>query len=484
MDRGGSRLLGAGVMPEAPLLHHEPVPPSLMRRASEAQNAQDFQTSIPLWGQVIAYAPGNATGYYNRGRALHKVGRNAEAARDFERAIYLTSREPFEETQGPSAGATLWHNYAAALLLEHRDVAALAAIEKAIDLHPTNAEAHHCYAGILTTMNRDEQALKEFNTAHQLDPDRAETVIGIAMTLLRRSAGRDPEGWRLFETRRAKGITDLYPDMPLWRGQAAFPIAGRTIFVRSEQGYGDTLQFVRYIAPLLYAGAKVTLEVPRGLMRLFRRCLWPHEDLALYESKPGLPPMHDYQTALMTLPVAFPDFHERRALPYLDAAHDSLLETPEDNRFLPGFKVGLVWHGGARPNDPDADSIDKRRSLPQPDAMQLESELRLRCPVYSLQQEDLPPGSDFLDTARLVAQLDVVITVDSAVAHLAAAMGKPVWLLDRYSPCWRWGLGSATTHWYSTMTIYRQPVPGDWGPVIARVLADLDVLLDAPKDAA
>jgi hypothetical protein len=116
--------------------------------------------------------------------------------------------------------------------------------------------------------------------------------------------------------------------------------------------------------------------------------------------------------------------------------------------------------------------------------MQLESELRLRCPVYSLQQEDLPPGSDFLDTARLVAQLDVVITVDSAVAHLAAAMGKPVWLLDRYSPCWRWGLGTTTTHWYPTMTIYRQPVPGDWGPVIARVLADLDRMLDAGVDAA
>ena len=465
-------------MPEAPLLHYEPVPPSLMRRASEAQNAQDFQTSIPLWGKVIAYAPGNATGYYNRGRALHKVGRNAEAARDFERAIYLTSREPFEETQGPSAGATLWHNYAAALLLEHRDVAALAAIEKAIDLHPTNAEAHHCYAGILTTMNRDEQALKEFNTAHQLDPDRAETVIGIAMTLLRRSAGRDPEGWRLFETRRAKGITDLYPDMPLWRGQAAFPIAGRTIFVRSEQGYGDTLQFVRYIAPLLDAGAQVTLEVPRGLMRLFSdRLLMPLDNLTLYESRPGLPPPHDYQTALMTLPVAFPDFYAKPAAPYLDVK-------PDAPSLAPGFKVGLVWHGGARPNDPDADSIDKRRSLPQPDAMQLESELRLRCPVYSLQQEDLPPGSDFLDTARLVAQLDVVITVDSAVAHLAAAMGKPVWLLDRYSHCWRWQPGSNKSHWYPSMTIYRQPVPGDWAPVIARVLADLDKLLDAGVDAA
>lgn len=453
------------------------VPPSLMRRASEAQNAQDFTTSVPLWGQVIAYSPGSATGYYNRGRALHRLGRNVEAAYDFERAIYITSREPFEETQGASAGASLWHNYAAALLLEHRDVAALAAIEKAIDLHPTNAEAHHCYAGILTTMNRDEHALREFNVAHQLDSDRAETVIGVAMTLLRRSAGKDPEGWRLFEARRAKGITDLYPDMPLWRGQAAFPIKGRTIFVRSEQGYGDTLQFVRYVRPLLEAGAQVTLEVPRGLMRLFEASLtFVNDSVVFYESRPGLPPPHDYQTALMTLPVAFPDFHERPVEPYISVR-------PQFN-LPPGLKVGLVWHGGARPNDPDADSIDKRRSLPEHDAMLLEAELRLRCPVHSLQQADLPVGYDFLDTARLVAQLDVVITVDSAVAHLAAAMGKTVWMLDRYSPCWRWGLGLTTSHWYPTLTIYRQSTPGDWGPVIARVLADLDAVLDAPLDAA
>ena len=467
-------------MPEAPIPQADPVPPALMRRATEAQNAQDFQTSIPLWGQVIAYSPASATGYYNRGRALHRIGRNVEAARDFERAIYLISREPFEETQGPSAAATLWHNYAAALLNTHCDVAALAAIEKALDLHPTNAEAHHCYAGILTTLNRDEQALKEFNTAHQLDPDRAETVIGIAMTLLRRSAGRDPEGWRLFETRRAKGITDLYPGMPLWRGQTSFPIAGRTIFVRSEQGYGDTLQFVRYIAPLLNAGAHVTLEVPRGLTRLFDSCLplaWG-ENLTLYESRPGIPPQHDYQTALMTLPVAFPTFHEQPALPYFNVVLGGVGHLPA------GFKVGLVWHGGARPNDPDADSIDKRRSLPEPDALQLRAELDLRCPVYSLQEEDLPPGSDFLDTARLIAQLDLVIAVDTAVAHLAAAMGKPVWLLDRYSNCWRWGVGSTTTHWYPTMTIYRQSTPGDWGPAIARVLADLDRMLDAEADAA
>ena len=444
------------------------VPPALFNRAVTAHTARDFPLAVDLWTQVIGFEPDRSTlasAFYNRGQARHTVGDHVSAADDFRRVLHL-----FPDN------ASAWHKYAAALLNSHDDVPALAAIEKAIDLDPANAEFHHCYAGVLSTFNDDERALTEWGIAHQLDPNRAETAIGQAMTMLRRSAGRDTAGWRLFESRRAKGITDLYPGMPLWHGQPAFPIAGKTILVRCEQGYGDTLQFVRYVHPLVEAGAHVTLETPRSLMRLFRHALPPA--VKLHESRPGLPAAHDFQTALMTLPLAFPDYAARDPSPtpvgYLGVR-------PGDVPAASGFRAGLVWHGGARPEDPDANSIDGRRSLPEAVGLMLQHELALRCPVVSLQQEDLPRHYDFYDTAALVASLDLVITVDTAIAHLAGAMGRPVWLLDRYSPCWRWGLGTATTHWYPTMTIYRQATPKDWEPVIRRVLRDIDALLVAPR---
>ena len=434
------------------------VPPALFNRAVMAHNGRDYRLAASLWSQIIDVDPRNATGFYNRGQARRTFGDHVGAAEDFRRTLHLHPEN-----------ASAWHKYAAALLNSHDDIQALAAIEKAIDLEPLNAEFHHCYAGVLSVMNNDEKAAVEWNIAHQLDPNRAETAIGQAMTMLRRSAGLDVEGWRMFEARRAKGITDLYPGMPLWQGQKALPIRDKTILVRCEQGYGDTLQFCRYVHPLLLAGAHITLETPRSLMRLFKASL-PAE-VILHESRPGLPQRLDYQTALMTLPLAFPDYAKVPAFPYL---HPKAEDVPVKDG---AFTVGVCWHGGARPEDPDANSIDGRRSLPEPMGMLLQHEISIRCPMVSLQQEDLPPGTDFYDTACRIASLDLVITVDTAIAHLAAAMGKRVWMLDRYSPCWRWGLGSDKTHWYPSMTIYRQFTPKDWEPVIYRAMKDLDGLL-------
>ena len=439
---------------------------TLLARAIMAHNASDWVLANNLWSTLIDADPAckgaeTATAYYNRGQVLHKIGDHEGAANDFRRVLHLYPTHP-----------KAWHKYAAALLNMHADIPAMAAIEKSLDLDPMDAEAHHCYAGILSVMNDDAKSLTEWGVAHKLDPDRAETAIGQAMTMLRVSRGKDKAAWELFETRRAKGITDLYPGMPLWRGQPKFPISGRSILVRCEQGFGDTLQFVRYLKPLHAAGAAITLETPSALMRLMRTSL--PEDIVLYEAVPGIPPKHDYQTALMTLPVAYSTWTDRPVEPYIHVK-------PEDAKPSRGFAVGLVWHGGARPLDPDANSIDGRRSIPEMVAQRFVHELEMVCPVVSLQESDLPKGSDFYDTACLIHSLDIVITVDTAVAHLAAGMGKPTWLLDRFSPCWRWGLGLDTTHWYPSMRIFRQATPGDWEPVMARVLDALKRTIDGTE---
>ena len=138
-------------------------------------------------------------------------------------------------------------------------------------------------------------------------------------------------------------------------------------------------------------------------------------------------------------------------------------------------RLGYVWHGGARPEDPEANAVDRRRSIPTGQAEQLRGQLAMRAKVVSLQQEDMPDTVwDFYETARIVLGLDLVITVDTAVAHLAGALGVPVWVLNRFDSCWRWGVSGDTSHWYASMRLFRQPTSGDWDTVIKRVLVALD----------
>jgi cytochrome c-type biogenesis protein CcmH/NrfG len=437
------------------------VPPGLQlelvqQRALTAFAAQDFPAADRVFTDVLNRDPTNRTALFNRARARHKLGRFREAATDARKLVTLEPRF-----------AKAWFVYGAALLMFHHDVDALAALEKSIDLDPLDPEAHHTYAGALHMLNRDEEAIREWSLAHQMDPSRAETAVGQAMTLLRQDAGRSQQGWQTFESRRATGITDLYPGIPLWLNKPSQPIDQATIIVRSEQGFGDTIQFVRYLQPLQAAGAVVTLECPYALTRLFQRC-FPGVEIV----PPGGQALNgrdfDWQTSLMSLPLAFPD------LPSVERPYLWADRVQQGTGLFRPPATGLVWHGGPRPDDHDAHSIDERRSLPPAIADHFQFRLENVVKVISLQQADLPPGVDFDYTASVIDRLDRVIAVDTAVAHLAAAMGKPVWLLNRLSSCWRWGNHGETSHWYPTMRIFRQPTPGDWGTVCNRVIQALE----------
>ncbi len=325
-----------------------------------------------------------------------------------------------------------------------------------------------------------QQALSSYERALAVNPDAAETHWNESLCLLQ--MGQFEAGWRKYEWRwernRIKAGRRTFAQ-PLWLGD--FSIDGKTILLHAEQGLGDTLQFCRYAALVSKLGAKVVLEVPPELMRLMRTLDGVDQ---LIEAGQALPPF-DCHCPLLSLPLAFSTGEHSipSATPYLFADPDAArqwherIDTPADTR----LKVGLVWAGGNRPHVAELRKNDARRSiafeqlaplLDVPDvrffslqkgaaAQQLAASER--CARVEDYTEDL---DDFADTAALVANLDLVISVDTSTAHLAGALDKPVWILNRFDTCWRWMLERSDTPWYPSARLFRQPALGDWDSVM------------------
>lgn len=334
---------------------------------------------------------------------------------------------------------------------------------------------------VLLEQGRVEEAELACRMALAERPDDPGPRLNLAMVLL--LTGRLTEGWDAYEARL---------DVDPWRVPAAAPVRnpaarpltdlreaeGRTVLLRAEQGFGDTLQFCRYAPLLAERGARVVLEVPAPLVRLLRTLPGVSDVVAT-----GAPmPWFDFHCWLMSLPRLFGTTLETipATIPYLRA--DPALVPAWRARLAerPGLRVGLAWAGGQRPDNPHAAAIDRRRSIPLADLAPL-STVRDRAFVSLCLGRDETPADggwlydpsghigDFADTAALMESLDLVIAVDTAAAHLAGALGRPVWLLNRHDTCWRWLRDRDDSPWYPTLRQFRQPVAGDWASVIARV---------------
>jgi tetratricopeptide (TPR) repeat protein len=498
-----------------------------------AFNAQRrFDEALASANRALALKADFADALNNRGNALAGLDRPADALASFERALAL---QP--------ASAQAWNNRACVLRELGRPGDALASCDEALALQPTYAEAwsnranalsdlnrpeeaQQCYQRALALapafvdawsnlgltlvdLNRHEAALEAYARALALDPHAAEPHWNRALCLLQ--LGRFEPGWQEYEWRwqRHRIRASLRPfEQPLWRGD--FPLAGKTILLHAEQGFGDTLQFCRY-APLVAAmGARVVLEAPAELLRLLATL---DGVSALVEQGAPLPPF-DCHVPLLSLPLAFGTelANIPAATPYLCADPEAVRrwadrlasepgapdapdapdasdapDAPGAPRGAPALKVGLVWAGGNRPHVAELRKNDARRSIAFAQLQPLLDVPGVR--FYSLQkgpaaqQRDASSDAgarvaaqvadytgefaDFADTAAFVAQLDLVITVDTAVAHLAGALGTPVWILNRFDTCWRWLLARTDSPWYPHARLFRQPVPGDWASPIA-----------------
>ena len=270
-------------------------------------------------------------------------------------------------------------------------------------------------------------------------------------------------------------------------------LLNQTILIHAEQGLGDTIQFCRYAALVKKLGARVLLEVPKSLMVLLKDL--EGVDILLEQGMPL--PDFDFHCPLLSLPLAFKTELQTIPFPksYLKADQNKINQW-QKRLNLNGFKVGLVWNGGFRANQPELWDINERRNIPLKILAQKLNSIKVN--YFSLQKGDpaeseirgheteyWPSGNffnfadellDFSDTAALISNMDLIISVDTSTAHLAGALGKPTWILNRFDSCWRWMLDRDDSPWYESVKLYRQDEDRQWAPVLERVARDLKEL--------
>ena len=436
-----------------------------------------FDEALADYDRAIELNPGFAEAYSNRGNTLKELNRLDDALASYDRAIQINPL--FAEA----------YSYRGIALTEQKRIdEALASFDRVIEIKPDSAEAFYNRGVNLEQSQRYEQALSSYERAIEIDPDYASAHWNKAAILLR--FGDLINGWKEYEWRwkvASLGLIKRSFPQPLWLGDEN--IQNKTILLHAEQGLGDTIQFCRYAKLVKELGARVFLEVPKSLLNLLSELEGVDE---LFESGKPLPE-YDYHCTLMSLPLAFKT--ELASIPECTKFKvDQNKISYWESKFVINkkLKVGLVWNGGFRPNQPNLWSTNERRNIPfdhlkclkyidaefislqkgEPARTEFKQKIALGWggPVIKDFVHELV---DFSDTAGLVMNLDLIIAVDTSTAHLAANLGKQVWLLNRFDTCWRWLLDREDSPWYSSIKIYRQPSPGDWDSVIERVRQDL-----------
>jgi hypothetical protein len=420
-----------------------------------------FTRAVTSCNEGLALAPDDVELLNRRGVAWLELGRPAAALTDFERAL-----------AHDACCVDALGNRGNALLKLNRPADALASYNRALELSPSNVQLLTNRAVALRRLDRPQEALMSAQAALRRRPDFAQARF--VESVARLTLGDYAAGWRGYEARWQVGWLASQRrkfDAPLWLGRD--DLSGRTILVHAEQGMGDTIQFARYVPLLAARGAKVVLEVQAPLLRLMARLPGAAAVVARQTPLPG----YDCHCPLLSLPLAFATelTNVPAATPYLSAAPAAIEEW---RRRLPRGRplVGVVW-SGERSHDNDAnrsmrfETLAPLFDLKDPIFVSLQHEVRdedraalaARPEVDAIGQQ----FSDFADTAAAVAALDAVIAVDTAVAHVVGALGKPLLLLLPFAADFRWLRERTDSPWYPTARLFRQPRFGDWDGAIA-----------------
>lgn len=425
-----------------------------------------YDEALAAYDRAVALRPAYAQALNNRANALRVLGRNEEALEGYTQAA---------AAQKGYVRALL--NRATLLLEMGRPGEAAEAYAGVIEVQGDHAEAHLGRGNALREALRLDEALQSYDRALALRADYPEASWNKGLILLLK--GEYTEGWRLYEYRwRTTQSLDVRSfDRPLWLG--GVPLRGKTILVHAEQGFGDTILACRYVPLLVDEGARVVLEAPPALHALLSGLPGV---AALLRRGDALPPF-DFQVPLMSLMLAFGTTPETvpSIVPYLQpdpvkvAAWRSLLGARRRPR------IGLAWRGRSDHKNDRARSLSPAALAPllalpfEFHSLQREYREGDRASLASFVEvadhaEDL---RDFSDTAALIAAMDAVVSVDTAVAHLSGALGRDTRLLLPRLPDYRWGLDGAKTPWYPTARLYRQQQAGAWDPVVKRLASEL-----------
>ena len=434
---------------------------------------RDFQRALVSYDEGLRIAPDDAELLNRRGVALLELRRPREALETFDRA--LLSAPDHCDAQG---------NRANALLRLNRVAEALSGYDRVLPRAPNNAPLLANRAAALRRLDRPQEALICAQRALASKPDFAHARF--VESVARLTLGDFPAGWRAYESRWQVGwLASQRRDYgaPLWLGEES--LCGKTILLHAEQGLGDTIQFVRYVPMLAARGAKIILEVQRPLVRICSRSLGDAVVVARGEQLPR----YDFHCPLLSLPLACATTLETipAQIPHIVPADADIASwRPRLPQRRP--RIGLVW-SGERSHDND---LNRSISLATLKPLLALPELAFVSLQHEVRDEDLPllqslasrgeicaigdQFEDFADTAAAVAQLDAVIAVDTAVAHLVGAMGKPLFLLLPFAADFRWLRERADSPWYPSARLFRQPQFGDWASVVRIVQQELTLL--------
>lgn len=456
------------------IAQHHPTEQHPLQDLVDLMAAQDRRPEAQRVGQAaLQYAPQDIRLYEIQASLLVQLGQMTDAITLLQHALTLRP------------GNVQAHNLLAMALVEQGAMDdALATLHAALAIQPDHAGTLSNIGTILTGMGRLEEALEHFRRAISQRPDEARIRLNHSISLLK--AGRYHQGWTEHEWRlHLPGHTHLPPERLLPSLGPDTSLHGSRVLVTQEEGLGDTLMYLRYVPLLAERGAEVHVQVPATLAALCRRIpgVQAVHDLAAT-------PAYDWHCPFISLPRVFAATSTPwgKACPYLQADPEKVKALahllPDNGR----MNVGLVWGGAQRPTLVAPNIIDRRRSMSLPMLAPLTTIrginlISLQKGPYAEQMMDPPqdmvlydPTDDLHsmdDTAALIMSLDVVVSVDTSVAHLAGALGKPVLLMDRYDNCWRWLHGRTDTPWYPTLSIARQTTPRQWDTVVDQVVRSL-----------
>lgn len=435
-----------------------------------AQENGKLDDAIDEYRKTVASNPAHLDALLNLGSVSRALGR-MDDAENFIRQVLA------QDSENPKARI----NLASILVGKNELETAEQLCRDVLQKFPALAEAWLNLGVVTQALGQADTALEYFRRALDLQPNSADARynLGIAQLL----TGQLQEGWKNYEARWRTDLAIFAPrgfSQPPWKGE---DLRGRTILVHAEQGLGDAIQFVRYLSLLAQRGARVILECPSSLARLFATADGVDRIIPRGEGVPDC----DYQIPLMSLPFRFETTLENipNRTPYLQAPGDVKIRLPKNSS--KHFKVGLAWAGSPSHGNDQTRSIPLQRwspilSAPQISffSLQVGSATKELADVQSAREViDLEPQlTDFASTAGFIAAMDLVICVDTAVAHLAGALGKTVWVLLPFAPDWRWLLRRDDSPWYPSMRLFRQNHRGDWNSVIEQVR---DALLKATE---
>jgi len=481
--------------PDAAELHNN--------RGNVLRSLQRLPEALASFERAIALQPRFAMAYNNRGLVLQALRRHEAAAASYEHALALQpdyadahvnlGTLQFELAQ-PAAALASWRralelqprmdgvhgNLSNALRDLQRPEEALAESELALREDPTSAVNHCNRANALLDLGHFAQAMASYDLAVELDPRYALAHFNKGLCLL--LTGELAQGLRLYEWRKRLGsYTALASSAPAWLGEE--DIAGKTLFIHADQALGDTIQFCRYAKLAAQRGAQIVLAVQPQLRQLLAGLGPAIQIVAPGEQRPDA---CDFHCALMSLPLAFATTLADipAGVPYLSAEP---LRVARWRQQLgdSGFKVGIVWQGSRNRIDVGRsvplDMFARLATIPGVRLISLQKDAaadQLRAASADLRVELLGEEFDagpqaFLDSAAVMTHLDLIITCDTALAHLAGALGRPTWLAVKHVPEWRWLLERSDCPWYPSMRLFRQSRRGDWEGVFAAMQAEL-----------